>query len=152
MIALLDVTVAGKPVGASRPRVVRAGNGVRAYMPDAHVAWEERARQILAAAWRDESGPKPALDEPIEVRVDVCHHRPARLCRRKDPRGRLHACCKPDVDNVAKLVLDALVKANVLVDDTRVCRLACERVYGAILDDGAAGEPEGVRIRVGRVM
>ena len=140
MTALLTITVAGTPVGASRPRVGRRG----VYSPDAHIAWEEAARQLAAYGWR---GLSP-YDGLVAVEVVAHHHRPQRLCRRRDPREAIRASAKPDLDNVCKLVLDALVKAGVLVDDTRVAVLHAERWYTPIDDHGTPTAPERVVVTV----
>lgn len=143
--ALLDISITGRPTGAARPRVVRArGGGVRTHMPDAHIAWEERARQIAAGWWAK----NPPLDEPVCVEVVAWHHRPKRLCRRQDPREAIPATCKPDLDNVVKLALDSLVKAGVLVDDTRVSELRARRRYVPISETGSPLEVERVEVRV----
>ena len=84
--------------------------------------------------------PRPALDEPVRVNVTLVAARPQRLRRRRDPDGRIpRAVGKPDADNAAKLVMDALVKAMVLRDDTLVCVLHVERWYAG-RDEGAATE------------
>ena len=45
--------------------------------------------------------------EPVRLDIDVVVARPQRLCRRRDPDGRIpHAVGKPDVDNVAKLAME----------------------------------------------
>lgn len=143
MTTLLDVVIPGKPVGAARPRVVRLKNGhSHTFMPDNTVAWEERARQIARCSWSAEP-----LDEPLELVVLAVMHRPDRLRRKKDPRGRIPACCKPDGDNVLKLAQDALVKAGVLLDDTRVVDARVVKVYAAL----EPVEQEHVRIVVRRL-
>lgn len=144
MTAVLSIVVAGPPVGASRPRVTARGT----FMPRGHVAWERRAIEAALSAYHGPQ-PRPPLDEPVVVHVTAWHHRPRRLCRRKDPRQAIRATCKPDVDNVAKLVLDALVKARVLVDDTRVAVLHVERWYCPIDVAGAPSDPERVEVLVG---
>ena len=50
---------------------------------------------------------------------------------------------KPDVDNVAKLVLDVLVDIGVLDDDRRICPLIVEKRY-------SAENPDTVTIEVAR--
>ncbi len=57
---------------------------------------------------------------------------PQRLRRRGDPRDRLLAPTKPDIDNIAKLALDALTKARVYGDDAQVVRLEGDAVYQRI--------------------
>jgi Holliday junction resolvase RusA-like endonuclease len=145
-LPVLRFAVGGRPVGASRPRVA-AG---RAYMPAGHVSAEGHIAGAAHAAWVEawwvmaapfSRDARPAsLDEPVRVDVVLVAARPQRLCRKRDPDGRIpRARGKPDADNAAKLVMDALVKALVLRDDTLVCVLHVERWYAA-RDEGAATE------------
>ena len=147
---LLDVLIPGDPMGAARPRVRvipgagPAGKGVgQAYMPKAHVEAEMGAMILIRHAWRGQ----PPLDAAVRVELDVVIARPGRLCRRKDPIGRLWCCSKPDADNVAKLMLDAMTKAGVVVDDTRVVQLVVAKQYCSILPL----EQPHVRIRLQRL-
>lgn len=144
---VLEVTVPGPPVGAARPRVVRLPNGAsRAYMPDASVKQEMRLVHVASEAWGD----RAPLDELVRVDVRAVVERPAKLVPRRHGgtlsgpgEERIIACgytaldrlpcpTKPDADNVAKLAMDALVKAGVMVDDTRVVELAVSKVYAAM--------------------
>ena len=156
-VPVLRFCIGGRPVGASRPRVA-AG---RAYMPAGHVsaeghlagaaqmAWfrankEAGLRRTLALPeWPEHVGrglPQRPLDVPVRVDVTLVAARPQRLRRRRDPDGRIpRAVGKPDADNAAKLVMDALVKAMVLRDDTLVCVLHVERWYAG-RDEGPATE------------
>jgi len=114
-------------------------------MPAGHVAAEESLREVAQVGWfhatkRANRWPAQALDEPVRVDVTLVAARPQRLCRKRDPDGRIpRAVGKPDADNAAKLVMDALVKALVLRDDTLVCVLHVERWYAG-RDEGAATE------------
>lgn len=142
---VLRFAVGGKPVGASRPRVA-AG---RAYMPTAHREAEGGLMAAAQVAWthavverRTSIAPVPVIDEPVRLDVVLVAARPQRLCRKRDPDGRIpRAVGKPDADNAAKLVMDALVRAMVLRDDTLVCDLRVTRVYAARAE-GAATEVE----------
>ena len=123
----IEIVIPGRPVGAGRPRVVRGG--AHTYMPRGSVAWEHGAVLIARQAW----GNREPLDEPVAVEVVQVQPRPKRLQRRKDPRGRVPAPRgKPDLDNVIKLAVDSLVKAGVLVDDTRVVRITGSKWHAAI--------------------
>lgn len=59
--------------------------------------------------------------------------------------GRLPCGSKPDADNVAKLALDALVKAAVVWDDALVVDLRCRKVWAAL------GETPCLEVVVGRM-
>ena len=61
------------------------------------------------------------------------------------PDGPLWRTVKPDVDNVAKAVLDALVNARVIEDDTQVVAL-----HAYSLSTGR-GQQEGVEVQVSTV-
>lgn len=127
---LLDIVIPGDPVGDQRPRIVqrRDGKGVVAYKPAKSTSWAADAIEQFVRKWGDQV----PLDEALTVEVVAVLKRPARLCRKSDPTSRLPALCKPDGDNILKLVQDALVKAAVVFDDTRVVRATVEKHYCAI--------------------
>ena len=125
----LEVTIPGHPVGASRPTVTCYG----AHYSRSHVQWERVAVQVVALTWRG----RAPMEGPVSVEIEIVQRRPRSLCRRKDPPHRIPACCKPDIDNVAKLVLDALTKARIWRDDTQVCELSARKWYAAIEPDEA---------------
>lgn len=136
--ALLVLRIPGKPKGAARPRFVRLGNGhVRTHMPSAHVEAETSAMLLLQSVW----GRDP-LNHPVGLTIDVVLARPKSLCRKVDPPGRIRCTSKPDADNAAKLYMDALTKAGVLIDDTRVAELVVRKWYTAV------GEQPGVELVV----
>lgn len=112
------------PKGAARPRFARAGAHVRTYKADAHALAESRLVLQFRTDW---AGREPPLEGPSSVTISAVLPRPKRLkCETREP-----APVKPDVDNVAKLVLDALVKAGVLADDRHVVDLYVSKVYAA---------------------
>jgi Holliday junction resolvase RusA-like endonuclease len=127
----LKVTVLGHARGASRPRVTKRGT----FMPPEHRAAESflvsaLAQEVMASKW------KPA--ELAAVTVEIHVRRPARLRRKRD-RGTgeiRYARCKPDLDNVCKLVLDACTKAGVWRDDTACVHLVARRFYLELADNG----------------
>lgn len=142
--AVLDVTIAGKPVGKSRPRVVRGrGGGIHTVTPDATIAWEHAAELRFKDAWSRDPLDRDGVE--IVVVVEAVHARTKDLLpgkRKTVPVGRLPCRKKPDLDNVAKIALDALVLARVLEDDCAVSSVVAEKFYAA-LDEGPS-----VRVRV----
>lgn len=128
----LLVELPGPVVGAQRVRATRTGTHLRMYSAPAHVAAEGRIVVATREVW---SG--APLDEPCFLFIHIWSARPQRLMRKRDRSGLpVPATGKPDLDNVAKLVMDALTRAGVWVDDTRVCRLEVERWYSPLDLDG----------------
>lgn len=144
---MLSVSIPGKPVGAGRPRVVRTRSGAsHAYMPDSSTAWEAGAVYVLRREW----GGREPLRGAIVVELEAVFARPKGLTPREqggtmtkatraeldaawgDHAGRGPCGSKPDVDNVAKLAMDALVKAGVMVDDASVVELRARKAWAAI--------------------
>lgn len=157
---VLAFTVDGDPVGASRPRVVarKNGPGTIAYMPKTHTDWEAKAVSAAQSAMaigrcllHDPRG-RTTLDGPVGIELVAVHRRPGRLRRRKDPRERLPAPCKPDADNILKLAMDALSKARVYTDDARVVYIRASVVYQAIerhIPGQGAQDAERPRVIIG---
>ena len=100
------LVIEGRPVGKGRPRFVRATG--RTYTPPETVSFEERVRAAWVSAGRPRLG-----DGPLGARIWVAHAR---------PKGHYlvdgglsaaglrcpHPIRKPDLDNVAKGLTDAL--------------------------------------------
>jgi len=117
-------SVIGQPVPQPRPRVSTAGGFARAYVPKDHPV--HAYRQSLAAAARDaglsDSG------EPLNVVIDAVFARPKSHMRKSGVKADAPRLPRPDVDNLAKAVLDAM--QDVMGDDTHVARLVVEKSYG----------------------
>lgn len=169
---LLDVIVPGKPVGAMRPRATIRGVHAGVYNPAKHTNTMAFACEYFRRGWkrtpeevedvRSElagiggvsvitvNEHRPPLDEPVTVEMDAIMERPRSLLKEPtrrsagSPRRRIPCVSKPDASNVAKLYEDALVRAGVLRDDSRVVRLVITKMYAAI------GEQPHVRVRVAR--
>lgn len=123
----LSFTVPGDPHGKGRPRFV-AG---RAVTPTETRKYEQKVARM---AWALHQG--PPLVGPLSVELDVvCARpasRPASVTREAWRTGeRVPRIGKPDVDNVAKAILDGMVAGRVLEDDTHVTRLVVCRWYAA---------------------
>ncbi len=119
---ILDAVVPGQPVGKGRPRFVRATG--RAYTPKGTAEWERGASYVFHQQYDG-----PPAEGVISVTIIAVFQRPKRLLRKKDPEGRMPCDVKPDIDNVIKCVLDALVMGGVIRDDKTVWKVSSEKVY-----------------------
>ena len=121
-----ECVIPGAPIGKGRPRATKMGNHVRLYTPKRTADWERSSALIMKNEWR--SAP---LDNICSVSIIAVFPRPKRLLRKKDPEHRMWHSSKPDIDNVCKSVLDSMVMAGVIRDDTQVVILTAKAVYAS---------------------
>ena len=120
----ITFTVAGDPVPQPRARVSTAGGFARAYVPAKHPVHAYRhAIQMAAidAGLRNEAG-------PVAVVIDCVFARPKSHMTKKGVKATAPALPRPDVDNLAKSVLDSI--GPIIGDDAQVSRLVVEKSYG----------------------
>jgi Holliday junction resolvase RusA-like endonuclease len=83
-------------------------------------------REAIAAAAR--AAGLTTTGEPLNVVIDAVFERPKSHMRKASVKPDAPKLPRPDVDNVAKAVLDAL--QDVIGDDSLVSRLVVEKSYG----------------------
>lgn len=111
--------VLGDPKAQPRPRATtRGGKFARVYNPSTATAWKR-----LIVAQSKQAG---LSDHPFGSGV---HLRLLFLLQRPKKPKQLQAIGKPDVDNLAKAVMDALSAANWWVDDSQVTTLVVTKQY-----------------------
>jgi len=106
------------PVALARPRMSRFG----AYTP-------KRSREYQQSMLDSLESVDAPLTGPIKLSVTFCHKRPQRLNRKSDTLARIPKTTKPDIDNLIKMVMDVLTKAEVWVDDNQVVSVTAEDWY-----------------------
>lgn len=77
--------------------------------------------------------PIPAGDRGYVISIEASFAPPKSTSKKKlnlMREGRIRPKVKPDIDNIAKLWLDALVKGGIIEDDKNVVRLVASKVYG----------------------
>lgn len=120
-------TVPGEPKGKARPRFRMARGYVRAYTPPETVAYEEKVRKAFREAY---SGPESAGPMGVSITAEYSIPKRAGTARRRAMEsGELRPGKKPDADNVAKAVLDAL-NGEAWKDDRQVAELQVSKFYG----------------------
>lgn len=122
-----DFEVEGKPVGKGRPRFKRMGNFVQTYTPEKTADYEKLVRL------RFQNAGGAITDKPVRVEI-VAFFEPPKSARKKDWAVMLANLIlptkKPDIDNIAKIILDALNKIA-YVDDAQVIELSAIKRYAA---------------------
>ena len=115
-------TVKGDPVGKQRPRFSRG----RTYTPKKTVDYES----LIASKASQAMGSSEPLQTPVAIFIWISHAIPASYSKK-----RKEACLngldwpkKPDLDNVAKVFLDAM-NGIVYKDDVQVVKLRVSKRY-----------------------
>ena len=124
---MCDFEIEGKPVGKGRPRFKRMGNFVQTYTPEKTVEYEKLVRMKFQNAGG------AITDKPVKIEIVACFA-PPKSARKKDKNemlaNRILPTKKPDCDNIAKIILDALNKIA-YVDDSQVVELVVKKWFAA---------------------
>ncbi len=116
-------SVPGEPVAKGRPRFARVGGFVRTFTPEKSVRFEDTVRLIAQAAGAE------VIDGPVCVRIEAVW--PMKGAPRKGvPRPSVPKTTKPDADNVAKAICDAL-NGITWHDDGQVVELLVRKRHAA---------------------
>jgi len=124
-MSALTVTIPGILRGKARPRVMRNGH---AYTPAATVSAEAWVRQCVL----DQVG-QPCLDGALEVQIAVASGVPPSWSRKKRQAALdnvVRPTGKPDVDNLAKTIGDAL-NGIMWRDDSQIVVLQVRKFYAS---------------------
>lgn len=122
-----------EPVGKGRPRASvatvdvkgkRSAKIARIYTPKKTKDWESEAALRIRGQRK-----MPTIVGAVRMSAVFIFEVPpsVKLARRA---GRPHIQ-KPDIDNIVKACMDAVVKAGVIKDDTQVAVLESRKVWGA---------------------
>ena len=126
--------VLGCPVAQGRPRAFKTPAGfVRVYDPETSRDWKRTVQSQVLSAW-----PRGTPPFDCAVTLDLVFHlpRPKSL-----PKRVVHHTKRPDLDNLAKAVKDAM-RAIVYRDDSLVVELRVRKQFG---------DRPGVEIRIAAV-
>ena len=121
-MALITFTILGTSVPKARPRTTKRGNRAIMYTPDKTKNFENYVKLMAA-----QHAPKELLTSALEVRLDFLFQRPKSL-----PKKIRYHTKKPDIDNLAKSVMDAL-EGIIYVNDAQVISLRVTKDYGTPL-------------------
>ena len=135
----------GIPKGQPRPRAFVRGNRAAVYDPGTAEGW----KSCIAMAAREIEG--KLYHQPLSVTLTFFMPRPKSHFKTsgqlKPAAPRFMHDSKPDADNLAKAVLDALTGIRAWLDDDQVCELTI-RKYWESERNGPQTDPPGCIIRI----
>lgn len=136
----IEFVVAGHPKGQPRPKAFVRGKRAAVYDPGTAEGWKG---QIALAA--KPFLPSMPLQGPLELSIEFSFLRPKSHYGTSKGTPYLKDCAptwhtsKPDLDNLAKAVMDALTQLGLWLDDQQVSKLVllkryCDKTPGALIN------------------
>lgn len=120
---MCDFEIEGKPVGKGRPRFRRMGNFVQTYTPEKTAEYEKLVRI------RFQNAGGVITDKPVRVEI-TAFFAPPKSTKKRDKAemlmNKILPTKKPDCDNIAKIILDALNQIA-YKDDSQVIELVVKK-------------------------
>jgi Holliday junction resolvase RusA-like endonuclease len=126
MAAGIKFTIPGEPKGKGRPKFSRQGNFVKTYTPETTVNYENWVK----ICFREEG--QKMLEGQLRAVIDCYYAIPKSFSKKKREKalkGELRPTKKPDCDNIAKIILDAL-NGLAYKDDKDIVSCLIEKWYG----------------------
>lgn len=116
----IKFTIDGPPMGKERPRVTKRGT----YTPKKTLEREDYIKLLVRQQWS-----KSPWSGAVKLNIHIVYRRPKRL-----PKDRYWPSCRPDGDNVEKLILDSL-NGVLYTDDSNVVSVSWLRRYTVGLEE-----------------
>ena len=120
-------TVPGPPVGKQRARTVTQGGWVHSYTPAKTAAYES----LVASTYKSSYPGAEAATGAVQVVIHAFYKVPLSWPlekRKKALAGMIPVSVKPDLDNVLKIVTDAL-NGVAWVDDKQIVYATVQKIY-----------------------
>jgi len=119
---MISFIIEGEPTGKARPRVTKWG----CHNTEKTVLYENLVKITYQQQCKEYS------EKPLEVCITAYYNIPKSATKKNREamlRDDLRPCKKPDIDNVAKIILDSL-NGVAYKDDTQVVYLCVRKFYG----------------------
>jgi Holliday junction resolvase RusA-like endonuclease len=123
-------TVYGEPVAKGRPRFAKRGNYVQTYTPVKTKSYEDEVRLLATKA----KGSGSTLEGSVSVFIYISFSVPQSYSKRKREAclsGETKHTKKPDLDNVAKAIIDG-INGIIFKDDSQIINLHVTKVYAEV--------------------
>ena len=124
---IVELTISGEPTGKGRPKFSTFKGRAMVYTPKKTENYESYAKLSYQASGAEIF----ADDAQIYAEIDAYYAIPKSASKKKKQMmldGRIRPTKKPDTDNIAKIILDAL-NGIAYYDDAQVVSLAVRKYY-----------------------
>ncbi|BBN97479.1 RusA family crossover junction endodeoxyribonuclease [Sporolactobacillus terrae] len=123
---MIEFTIYGEPIAQGRPRFARRGKFTQAYDPPDSREYKKYVK-LLAS----QNKPHTPIEGPVELKLLIYRPLLKSMSKKKKAAavaGTLRPIKKPDVDNVAKGIMDAMT-GIIWQDDKQVVSLQVSKFY-----------------------
>jgi len=117
--------ISGEPTGKGRAKFARRGNFVSTYTPEKTVLYEN----LVKLCYQEQCG--TYSEKSLSVEIYIYHSIPKSTPKKyieEMLKGNIRPSKKPDIDNICKVILDAL-NGIAYKDDTQVYHLEATKRY-----------------------
>ncbi len=125
----MQIEVYGQPQGKQRAKVCMRGGFARAYTPEKTASYEDLINLTYIQALNGKKS--PFWEIPVRIKITAFYSIPKSFSKKKTieaESGKIRPLTKPDIDNVVKVVCDALNKIAYR-DDTQVIEVVACKYY-----------------------
>jgi len=126
--------IEGVPIAKGRPKFARRGKFVTTYTPKKTKAYEEDVKTAALEYLERNFKIFNILRTPISVTIDIALGVPKSYSKKRREAclsGEERPLKKPDIDNVAKCITDAL-NGVLYIDDCQIVRLSITKRYDVV--------------------
>ncbi|MFX3617961.1 MAG: RusA family crossover junction endodeoxyribonuclease [Sporolactobacillus sp.] len=123
---MIEFTIYGEPIGQGRPRFTTIAGHARAYDPPDSREYKKYVKMMAV-----QNRPHMPIEGPVSLKLLIYRPLLKSMSKKKKAAavaGTLRPTKKPDVDNVAKGVMDAMT-GIIWQDDKQVVKLDVEKFY-----------------------
>lgn len=124
----MDFEIEGAPVGKSRPKFSTLNGFARAVKVEADITYENMVKLMFKLNKPEDYD---LFDKPVSVRIEAYFPVPKSFSNKRAGKalvGEIVPTKKPDADNIAKIICDAL-NGVAYMDDTQVIELTVVKKY-----------------------
>lgn len=125
---MIKITIPSSPIGKGRPKFSTFNGHAVAYTPQKTVNYEN----LVKLTYQQQCGDKP-IPKEISLRADIVAYFPipksiSKIRRKMMLAGDINPTKKPDLDNIAKSILDAL-NGIAYYDDSQIVAMGICKKY-----------------------
>lgn len=123
-MAIRILTIPGKPLGKQRPRVLKTGV---TYTPKETVNYEA----VVKALYIEKYGTEKPFEGPVTMEIVALYQIPKSASKKRKEamkRGVIKPTVRPDIDNVLKIITDAL-NGVAYLDDKQIIECSVNKCY-----------------------